>query len=162
MKYIAVLLAVFCAVGLAQSGEKVRQELETTDRLLREAEPIVAQSGVAEALELFRQAEDKQRDAWRSHGRGEFIRALGETKNARFLVQRALELARLDPERVRAELRRTGDFINEHRALVIRSGVRLAIELGRIAESEQEGAVREFEARRYRMAFKLTMTARVH
>lgn len=159
---IVLLLAAVVAVGLAQSGEKVRQELETTDRMLREAEPIVEQSGVPEAQDFFRQAQGKQQDAWRSHGHREYIRALAETKQARFMLRQALELARLDPERIRAELRRTADFINESRAMVMRSGVRQAIELFKIAEAEQDGSRREFGARHYRVAFKLTMTARLH
>jgi hypothetical protein len=159
---IVILLAAVVAVGLAQSGEKVRQELEITDRMLREAEPIVEQSGVPEAQDFLRQAEGKQQDAWRSHGRREYIRSLAETKQARFMLRQALELARLDPERIRAELRRTGDLINESRAMVTRSGVRQAIELLRIAEAEQDGSRREFGARHFRVAFKLTMTARLH
>jgi len=162
MKYIVLPLLFIAGLGLAQSGEKALDELRITDRVIEEATPIVEESGVPEAQQHLRDAEAIQREAWQLYEQQEFLRVLSRTRSARGHARRAMELARIDPRRVEDEIRKTGEFIAEHRQLVIRSGIRQAIELGKIAEAELEGARHAFHGRRYRLAIKLTQASRLH
>jgi hypothetical protein len=111
---------------------------------------------------LFRIAEENQRDAWGLFNQRRYALASAASKTAGRRVDMALQLAAFNPEQVRSELRRTQELIDELKPVVIRSGIKHAIELGRMAEKEQETARREFEARHYRLALKFTRAARQH
>ncbi|MFO7650316.1 MAG: hypothetical protein R6X13_03105 [bacterium] len=165
MKRLLILLLVTAAVLSAQTQnerERVRAELERTDEMLRDAEDPVRRSGVAAAVAKLQEANSSQDLAW-SDFRGSRLRmAVGRTVRARELVRQAVELARFDPERVRAEVRRTRERMNEIKPVVVRANVPRALELWRIAEGEQQTAERSLEAQRWLLALKFTKAARDH
>lgn len=165
MKRLLLLLLVATALTLAQTQgerERVRAELERTDEMLRDAGEPVRRSGIAAAVERLDEAGRVQDLAW-GDWRGNRLRmAVGRTVRARELVRQAVELARFDPERVRTEVRRTRERMNEAKPAVARANVPRALELWRIAEGEQQTAERSLEAQRWLLALKFTKAARDH
>ncbi|MBZ0267207.1 hypothetical protein K8I85_03565, partial [bacterium] len=64
--------------GPADTGSRVRRELERTDHLIERAEPIVTESGSLEALRMFEHGRDLQSRAWEAF-RADRLRAAAAT-----------------------------------------------------------------------------------
>ncbi len=162
MRLILSILLLTAVAAFAQQGDKARQELETTDRRIEQAEPIIRESGNEDARRRFDDARNKQRAAWANFHQRQYVRAVSMTLNARFVVRHALELAKFNPGQVAEEIRRTSDRMQEVKPIIMASGVKEAINLWRIAEGELETARRHYDAREYRLALKFTFAARQH
>lgn len=162
MKKLIILLAVLSAAVFAQEGERVRAELERTDRAITEAAPVIERSRNEEAQKLFGQAKQVQNDAWSMHRQRRYRGALDRTMRARELVGKAVRLAKFDPERVAEEIRRTQELMNEAGPAIVRSGNPKALELWKVAQTEQETGRRYFQDKQYLLALKFTMAARLH
>jgi len=162
MKSVILILAGLLAFGLAQEGEKVRLELERTDKLIELARPIIEQSGSNDAGRVFAEAVAQQARAWDALRQRRYLDAAGKTMWARQLVERALKLAKFDPQRIGDEIRRTQDLMNDAGPVIERSGMPRALDLWRMAKGEQETSRKSFDAKQYLVALKLTMTARLH
>lgn len=161
-KLILSILLTMAVAAFAQEGDKARQELEKTDRIIEQAEPVIRESGNEAARHRFDDARNLQRDAWASFHQRQYFRAVSRTKAARLVILQALEMVKFDPRQVAEELRRTGDRMQEVRPVIMASGVKEAINLWRIAEGEQETARRHYDVRRYGLALKFTFAARQH
>ena len=162
MKYLTLILVGILALGFAQEGEKVRVELERTDQLIEQARPVIERAGSGDAAKVFAEAVAVQQRAWDSFRGKRYGEAGIRTTSARQLVERALKLAKFDPERISEEIRRTADLMNEAGPVIVRSGAPKALDLWRLAQSEQETARRSFDARQYLVALKFTLAARLH
>lgn len=162
MKRLLIVSLVLIAAGFAQEGEKVRAELERTDRMIQEARPLVEPSGSREAREQLGQASDLQQVAWQLFEASRHRLALAKTREARLHVAKALELAQFDPREVEDAIRKTAEFMSEAGPAIKRSGHPKALELWRIANGEQESGRKHFERNEYRLALKFTTAARMH
>ena len=162
MKKTILLLSVLLAAALAQEGEQARRELERTDRYIREAAPTIERSENREAIYLLNEARRVQVEAWDMYRQKRHRAAMSGTNRARDLVDRALRLARFDPERVRREIRRTAELMGDAGPRIRRSRNRRAMELWKVAQGEQETARRGFSAGQYLLALKFTNAARLH
>jgi hypothetical protein len=74
------------------SPERVRQALAATDELIDRVRPVIMDSGHEEAIELFQSAGDHQDKAKAALAEGHYQIALAQTRIARRLVDRALEM----------------------------------------------------------------------
>lgn len=162
MKLILSILLLTAVAAFAQEGDKARQELERTDRIIEQAEPTIRESDNEAALRRFDDARNMQRSAWQSFHQRQYIRAVSMTGRARLAVMQALEMAKFNPGQVAEEIRRTGDRMREVKPVIMASGVKEAINLWRIAEGELETARRHYDARQYRLALKFMFAARQH
>jgi len=74
------------------SPERVQQALTATDELIDRLRPVIMESGHEDAIELFRSAGSHQEKAKAALAEGHYKVALAQTKIARRLVDRALEM----------------------------------------------------------------------
>ncbi len=162
MKRLLIPILLLVLTALAQNVQKARDELRLTDRLIVAARPGIIESNNEEAIQTFHESEGLQKQAWNLFERRAYRLATSRTKAARLRLRRAVELAKFDPERIRLELRKTADQMNEVRPAVMRSRLPRPLELWKLAEGEQETAIRLFEQRKYRLALRFTVAARLH
>jgi hypothetical protein len=160
-KLLLVLLMVLGWAG-AQTGDKVREELKRTDEAIRVARPIVEQSQNEEALKTLENAVQVQKIAWDNFANQRYKRAYDQTMNARSLVRKAISLAGLTPERIRGELARTREIMDELGPAIRRSSDPRALEFWKMAQGEQASAEEQFRSQRYGLALKFTFAARLH
>jgi len=162
-RLIFVCLLLLVGIAAAQTErERVRAELVKTDELLAEVKPIVDGARIEEARQLFRLATSSQQSAWsyfqrRLHGKAERL-----TRRARDLARQAKVAARIDPERVREEVRRTRDLMAEFGPAIVKADAPRANELWKMAQTEQSAAENHLAAARYGYALKFTLAAREH
>jgi hypothetical protein len=78
------------------SPERVRQALAATDELIDRIRPAIMESGRQEAIELFQSAVDHQEKATAALAEEHYKIALAQTKIARRLVDRSLEMVQGD------------------------------------------------------------------
>jgi hypothetical protein len=161
MRRLSILLVLILVAGLAQTGEEVQRELEKTDRLIADAEPVVEASGSERAEYHLANAKDLQQNAWASYRDRKFPAAANYTRNARRQVEIALEFAEFDPSQLERELRKTDDAIEQARPIIERSGNLRARELLSDATGRQDEARKAFRAERYKEAFASTKAARL-
>ena len=74
------------------SPERVREALAATDELIERVRPLVMDSGNEGAIEMFLSAGSHQDKARAAHAEEQFKIALAQTKIARRLIDRALEM----------------------------------------------------------------------
>jgi hypothetical protein len=161
MRRLSILLVLMLAVGFAQTGDEVRRELEKTDRLISDAEPVVEASGSERAEYHLDNARDLQQSAWAGYRERKFAAAVTYTRNARRQVEIALEFAEYEPSQLERELGRTDDAIEQARPVVVGSGNQRASELLADAAARQDQARKAFRGERYREAFTDTKAARL-
>ncbi|UCG44333.1 MAG: hypothetical protein JSU73_06945 [candidate division WOR-3 bacterium] len=161
MKSVSILVVLVLATSFAQTGEQVRRELEKTDRLIDEAEPVVKASGSERAEYHLGNAKSLQQNAWSSYQDRKLVAALTYTRNARRQIEVALGFAEFDPSQLERELHKTDDAIERARPIIERSGNRRALELLSDATARQGKARNAFRAERYKEAFTDTRAARL-
>lgn len=161
MKNVSILLVLVFAAGFAQTGEEVWRELEKTDRLIADAEPVVEASGNERAEYHLANAKGLQQNAWASYRDRKMVAAATYTRNARRQVEIALEFAEFDPSQLERELRKTDDAVDRAGPIIERSGNRRARELQSDAADRQDKAWTAFRAERYKEAFTDTKAARL-
>jgi hypothetical protein len=162
MKRFTFMLLVLTAALSAQSTDKLQDELRRTDDIIARAAPVIERSGNERAIALLGEARQLQSQAWAAYHNRQPRRAGTLTLSARQKVKDALLLIDISPDRVREEVRRTSDLMNEAAPLVKRSTNPRVQELWRMVQSEQAQAKTELEAGHYRLALKYTFTARNH
>jgi hypothetical protein len=91
-------LAVFVAApaAVAQNRDRLRNELETTQRILERARDVVEESGSPRAIEPLRiafQLQERAVHMAQSQHQGDWLQAFERTKQARTLAQRAMSIA---------------------------------------------------------------------
>jgi hypothetical protein len=162
MRKLIILFAALLAIGFAQTVEKVENELVQTDRVIENVRPKVEESGNERAQNVLNNAVQSQTSAWDAFREQALRRALGLTLTARAQAKQAFALVELNPDRVQAELERTGDVLTELGPQVGRSEEPKVRELWRMAQSEQATARQEFDRQHLRLALKFTFAARLH
>ncbi|MEO0079928.1 MAG: hypothetical protein ABIK44_04565 [candidate division WOR-3 bacterium] len=162
MKRIIVILILALAAALAQSGQRVLEELRQTDEVIDRAREVVEPSNNQEAKGLLGEAIQLQNQAWDNYHGRRYVRAHGLTMDARLKARNAAGMVQADPERIQAEIRRTDELFAFAGPLIKRAAEPRALELWRIAGSEQQSAKDEFGRRHYWLALKFTLAARLH
>lgn len=154
------------ALGLGGRGEvnpeRVRRELERTDRLIERASPTVHESGNAEAIRVLDRSVEMQARAHAQFGRERPLMALRLTRDARELVHRALRLGEgpVNQDAVERGLRQTDQLIERVEPVVRASGDEQAIRLLEAGLRHQERARAFFKEERLRAALAQTRVAR--
>jgi hypothetical protein len=148
------------AQGLAQ--ERLRQEMDWTDRRIELAETVASNSGDAQARGELALARDLQERSRAAAGSGRPRVAAQFTLRARACADRAVMLGRGLPtrERLRRQWDRTGEMLEGAGPRIEDCGDGRARELLRAAVEMQERARRAEEAGRYLGALQLTKGAR--
>lgn len=162
MKRFTLLILVILGTVFAQSPEKVRAELQRTDEVIERARVVVEPSGNEEARTLLRSAVEIQNSAWEGYRSRRYRWALSRTLAARQRAWQALDMVVNNPERVRQEIERTAQLMQEAEPLVNRIEDQRAQDLWQMARTEQSAAEENYRSRRYRMALRFTITAREH
>ncbi len=162
MKRFALLILISLGVVFAQSPERVVSELRRTDEVIERAQLVVEPSGNEEAQTLLRSAIEIQNSAWEGYRGRRYRWALSRTLAARQRAWQALDMVVNNPERVRQEIERTAQLMQEAEPVVNRVDEQRVKDLWQMARSEQAAAEENFRAQRYRMALRFTITARQH
>ncbi len=162
MKQVLFIILLFAGFLLAQNQERVRQELEKTDELIKQAKEVVETVNNPDAQAVLNQAVEIQNSAWDGYRRRRFRWAYSRTLAARQKAREATEMVRNAPERIRAEIRRTAEVMNEATPRIIRANEPRALELLKMAQKEQSAAQGYLHQRRFRLALRFTFAARNH
>jgi len=160
-KSLLVLLMVL-GWALAQTQDKVLDELKRTDEAVRIARPIVEQSHNGEAVKTLENAVQLQKMAWDNYANRRYQRAYDQTMSARSLIRKSISLAGLTPEKVKGELIKTQQVMDELGPLVLKSNEPRALEFWKMAQGEQTSAEEQLRNQRYGLALKFTFAARLH
>jgi hypothetical protein len=161
---LIVFLILLTAAGIvqAQSPDKIRQELERTDAIIQQARAIVEPANNPDAQLLLNQAIELQQTAWDGYRRKRYRWSYSRTLAARQRAREAMELISSDPERIAAEIQRTGELINQLSPDITRTEDPQTTELWKMVQAEQGAALNYFRARRWRLALRFTIAARNH
>ncbi len=162
MKRMCFLLITITTLVLGQSPERVRAELERTDAVISEVRTVVEPSNNQDASLLLQQAIEIQNNAWNGYHGKRYRWAYSRTLAARNRAREARELVVVGPERVEAEIRRTAELMVDAERTIKRSNDPQVQELWRMAQTEQNQSKDNLRARRFRLALRLTLTARAH
>jgi len=148
--------------GPADSGSRVRRELERTDHLIERTEPLVTESGNLEAMRMFDRGRDLQSRAWEAFRADRLRAAAATTREARSAVNRARALAQgpIDPGMVERALSETDRLLGHAAELVADSGNQTAAGILERAESHQQKARRFQQEGANRQALAETRVAR--
>ena len=143
-------------------GERVRRELERTDRLIERVSSVLRDTDNPEALRLLDRGRDLQRDAWNALRAGRPRVALAKTQEARGLVNRAHSLVRgpVDRASVDQALGETERVLDRAAERVRESRVERAREVLDKAREHQSRAVDLAGAGQLRRALAETRVAR--
>jgi hypothetical protein len=112
--------------------DRVRRELERTDRLMERAGPVIRESGNQRAMQLFERAVQLQTRARESHLEQRLVVALRLTREARLQVQKALRLiggGPVDLAAVERALEQTDNLIERAEPVIREAGQERALEL---------------------------------
>ena len=148
--------------ALAQNGERVKPELQRTDEVIRTVRPIVERSGNEKAEQMLASADEIQKQAWQLFENKLYKRAFEVTMKARQLAKEAGSLAGLNPERIRAEIEKIAERMDEIRPIIRAANEPRAIELWRMAEGELASAREQLSNQRYGLAIKFARAAMEH
>jgi hypothetical protein len=163
MKRAFLLLLFATGLALAQtSGDKVLVELKNTDDVIAKVKPLIEQSPVPEAKQLFAKALEIQAGAWRAYNNRRPSVAMGLTMDAREKAKRAGAMASVNPDRVRKEVKRTRELLTEFTPEIVKANNPRANELWKMALAEQKTAEDWLAQNRFGLAGKFTMAAREH
>jgi hypothetical protein len=161
-KRLAVTLILCLGWALAQTADDVLTELKKTDVAIERARPVVRESNNDEARRILDNAVQIQVQAWENYDGRRFKRAYELTNVARRRARQAALMVAVDPERIREEIGRTSEIMNELGPIISRANEPKALELWRMAQGEQASAKDQFNNKRYRLALKFTLAARLH
>ncbi|MGQ9678858.1 MAG: hypothetical protein ACUVUD_06210 [bacterium] len=147
---------------VVNNPERVAAELDRTERLMQEAEPIVNRVDDQMLQELWQMARSEQSAAWENFRARRFRMALRFTITARQHTGVALRLVRqtLDPGRVEEELNRTEQVRERARIMIVSSNNSRAQKMFEQAGEWQVQAHNRFRERRFGRALRLTIASR--
>ncbi|MEN9979124.1 MAG: hypothetical protein ABIK38_02120 [candidate division WOR-3 bacterium] len=159
---IPILMLGIAGIVYAQHPDKVRQELERTDDIIRQAGTIVEPSNNSEAQLLLNQAIVIQQTAWDGYRRRRYRWSYSRTLAARQRAREAMELITVDPQRIAAEIERTNELMSQLRPQITRIDDPQIADLWKTVQTEQNAALNYLHTRRWRWALRFTMAARNH
>jgi len=162
-KLIISLLFLLAVRGLnAQTPDKVRQELERTDLVIQQARTIVEPANNPDAQLLLNQAIELQQTAWNGYRQKRYRWSYSRTLAARQRARYAIEMVNTDPERIKTEIQRTNELINQLNPEITKNEDPETADLWKMAQTEQTAALNYFRVRRWRLALRFTLAARNH
>lgn len=159
---ILILMLGLTGIIYAQHPDRVRQELERTDDIIRQAGTIVDPSNNSEAKLLLNQAREIQQTAWDGYHRKRYRWSYSRTLAARQRAREAMELITVDPQRIAAEIERTNELMSQLRPQITRIDDPQIADLWKTVQTEQNAALNYLRMRRWRWALRFTLAARNH
>jgi len=161
---ILALLACFAAVvPVAEAQGRVEAELRRTDRILHEAQGVVAEALGDRPMEILQQAFRIQEEAWDSFRNGRYVEAGHRTGVARKGALRAIELAKAQRrllDRVQQLHAENVDLVARARDAVRKSQKPEAARLFEAGKKQLERGERAFHHREYRPAVRHSLFGR--
>jgi hypothetical protein len=162
--FVMVSLLLFGAVApaMAQDGSRVQIEINRTDERIAQAQTLVGGSPNERAQFALTQAVNLQAEAKRVYSQSQFPMALRLTLDARGRAEVAIATVQglPDPDRVQAQVERTGELLQRARDRIEECAEDRARAMLRGAVELQGRAEEALATQRSLAALRLTMSAR--